>query len=349
MRDGELLLIDAATSFAHYSSDVTRTFPVNGKFTPEQREIYQIVRDAQEAFVRQIKPGVGVGVASDSGKAVVAKGLVRLGLIQSAEATIDPPAGARCAPGTCQQVSCMRCTVTVGTASGSRSTIRRSTTRSRTQFGVGDVFTVEPGIYVSPDLLGSLPDTPKNRAFLAKIQARGHEVRRDRRTDRGCLRADRQRPGVDLRRGAPGDPRDRVADAAAGAGAAGRGELRAASHLICSSRLGRAGEACTRHLPRSPLVASPRQLRRRRQLLHHIGQHRQPWPNPRPHSPARSPAPSARPAARVVRRLLRLVQRLPGRGDLARLQPLRPLQLVEVRPRQREASAARPASAAPAC
>ena len=39
-----------------------------------------------------------------------------------------------------------------------------------TRFGVGDVFTVEPGIYISPDLLSSLPDTPKNRAFLAKVR-----------------------------------------------------------------------------------------------------------------------------------------------------------------------------------
>jgi Xaa-Pro aminopeptidase len=59
MRDGELLLIDAATSFDHYSADVTRTFPVNGRFSPAQREIYQIVRDAQEAFVRQIGPAPG--------------------------------------------------------------------------------------------------------------------------------------------------------------------------------------------------------------------------------------------------------------------------------------------------
>ena len=84
-RDGELLLIDAATSFEHYSSDVTRTMPVNGRFSPPQRELYQIVRDAQEAFVREIRPGVSYDVGSDSGKAVVAKGLVRLGLIQDAE------------------------------------------------------------------------------------------------------------------------------------------------------------------------------------------------------------------------------------------------------------------------
>jgi Xaa-Pro aminopeptidase len=67
MGEGELLLIDAAASFEHYSSDVTRTMPVSGRFTPAQRELYQIVRDAQEAFVRQIRPGVHYDVASDSG------------------------------------------------------------------------------------------------------------------------------------------------------------------------------------------------------------------------------------------------------------------------------------------
>ena len=98
MRDGELLLIDAAGSFDHYSADVTRTLPVSGRFTPEQRDIYQIVRDAQEAFVRQIKPGSSLIASNDSGKAVVTKGLLRLGLIESAGATFDPAPGMRCPP-----------------------------------------------------------------------------------------------------------------------------------------------------------------------------------------------------------------------------------------------------------
>ena len=170
MRDGELLLIDAATSFAHYSADVTRTFPVNGRFTPEQRDIYQIVRDAQEAFVRQIKPGVSVAVANDSGRAVVAKGLARLGLIQSADGTIDPPAGARCAVDNCPQTTVFALHGFGGHGIGLEVHDPAQYYEEKTAFGVGDVFTVEPGIYVSPDLLGSLPDTPKNRAFLAKIQ-----------------------------------------------------------------------------------------------------------------------------------------------------------------------------------
>ena len=168
MQDGELLLIDAAAAFGHYSADVTRTMPVNGRFTPPQREIYQIVRDAQEAFVRQIKPGVSVAEANDSGRAVVTKGLVRLGLIQSADGTIDPPVGAPCPPGGCQQVQLFALHGYGGHGIGLD--VHDPAQYYEQHFGVGDVFTVEPGLYVSPDLLGSLPDTPKNRAFLAKIK-----------------------------------------------------------------------------------------------------------------------------------------------------------------------------------
>ena len=171
MREGELLLIDAAASFDHYSSDVTRTMPVSGRFSPAQRELYQIVRDAQEAFVRQIKPGVNYDVASDSGQAVVAKGLVRLGLIQAADATIDPPAGMTCPAGGCLQLRLYALHGFGGHGVGLEVHDPVQYYESvDDRFGVGDVFTVEPGLYVSPDLLESLPDTPKNRAFLAKIR-----------------------------------------------------------------------------------------------------------------------------------------------------------------------------------
>jgi Xaa-Pro aminopeptidase len=171
MQDGELLLIDAAASFAHYSSDITRTMPVNGRFTPAQRQLYQIVRDAQEAFVRQIKPGVSYDVASDSGKAVVAKGLVRLGLIQAADATIDPPPGMSCPPGGCLQLQLYALHGYGGHGIGVEvHDPAQYYDRIDDRFGVGDVFTVEPGLYVSPDLIESLPDTPKNRALLAKVR-----------------------------------------------------------------------------------------------------------------------------------------------------------------------------------
>ena len=169
MQNGELLLIDAASSFDHYSSDVTRTMPVNGRFSPAQREIYQIVRDAQEAFVRQIGPDVSYDVASDSGKAVVAKGLVRLGLIEAADATMDPPAGMRCPDGGCLQLQLYALHGFGGHGIGLEvHDPAQYYQEVADRFGVGDVFTVEPGIYVSPELIESLPDTPKNRALLAR-------------------------------------------------------------------------------------------------------------------------------------------------------------------------------------
>jgi Xaa-Pro aminopeptidase len=54
MNDGEVLLIDAAASYGGYAADVTRTFPVNGRFTPEQRAIYEIVLAAQKAAESQV-------------------------------------------------------------------------------------------------------------------------------------------------------------------------------------------------------------------------------------------------------------------------------------------------------
>jgi Xaa-Pro aminopeptidase len=170
MREGELLLIDAATSFEHYSADVTRTFPVTGRFTPAQRELYQIVRDAQEAFVRQIRPGVPYQVADDSGKAVVARGLQRLGLIESADATIDPPPGMKCPAGGCLQTRLYALHGYGGHGIGLEVHDPAQYYEGEHKFGAGDVFTVEPGLYVSPDLIASLPDTPKNRQMLARVR-----------------------------------------------------------------------------------------------------------------------------------------------------------------------------------
>lgn len=58
MKDGELVLMDMAAEFAHYASDITRTLPVNGTFTAEQRKVYDLVLKAQEAALAQVKAGV---------------------------------------------------------------------------------------------------------------------------------------------------------------------------------------------------------------------------------------------------------------------------------------------------
>ncbi|MGA5989292.1 M24 family metallopeptidase, partial [Escherichia coli] len=57
LKDGDLVLIDAACEYEHYASDITRTFPVNGKFSPEQKVLYEIVLKAQLAAIDAVRIG----------------------------------------------------------------------------------------------------------------------------------------------------------------------------------------------------------------------------------------------------------------------------------------------------
>ena len=72
IQDGELVLIDAGAEFDHYASGVTRTFPANGKFTPEQRQVYDAVLRAQQAAMDKIRPGVTWDELSDIASRVLA-------------------------------------------------------------------------------------------------------------------------------------------------------------------------------------------------------------------------------------------------------------------------------------
>ncbi|HEU4884493.1 MAG TPA: aminopeptidase P N-terminal domain-containing protein, partial [Longimicrobium sp.] len=81
MQDGEMLVMDIGASFNGYAADVTRTVPVSGRYTPEQRAVYQIVRDAQAAAERAAKVGSRWAQAQAAADSVVARGLARLGLI----------------------------------------------------------------------------------------------------------------------------------------------------------------------------------------------------------------------------------------------------------------------------
>ena len=144
---------------------------MNGRFSPEQRELYQIVRDAQEAFVRQIKPGVAYKVADDSGAAVVAKGLVRLGLIQAADATIDPPHGVQCPASGLPAEQALRAARLRRPRDRPRGARPRAVLHGRARVRRGR--RVHGGARDStsaPSCSGSLPDTPKNRAMMTKIR-----------------------------------------------------------------------------------------------------------------------------------------------------------------------------------
>jgi len=81
LNDGDLLLIDAGAEVDYYASDVTRTFPVNGKFSEEQRAIYEVVLAAQVAAVEHVKPGVTFLSIHAVALRTLVEGLVRLGLL----------------------------------------------------------------------------------------------------------------------------------------------------------------------------------------------------------------------------------------------------------------------------
>ncbi|MEA2626811.1 MAG: Xaa-Pro aminopeptidase [Candidatus Binatota bacterium] len=83
MEDGDLLLIDAAAEYEGYCADVTRTFPVGDRFTPEQRAVYDVVLDAQKQAIERIRPGVRFDDVHDAALHVLVDGLRDLGVIDT--------------------------------------------------------------------------------------------------------------------------------------------------------------------------------------------------------------------------------------------------------------------------
>jgi Xaa-Pro aminopeptidase len=82
LRDGDLLLIDAGAEYACYASDITRTFPVNGRFSDEQRALYSIVLAAQAAAIDEVRPGRPYDAFHNAAVRVLTQGLIRLGLLK---------------------------------------------------------------------------------------------------------------------------------------------------------------------------------------------------------------------------------------------------------------------------
>ncbi len=172
LKAGEVVVIDAAAEFGGYAADVTRTLPVSGTYTADQRALYQVVRDGQAAAERNSLPGMSIQAAQDSSIDARALGLAALGLIESATATFDPPWPADCVktPRACRQVSLF---AIHGISHGLGLAVHDPLQAyyGEKTFQKGDAFTIEPGLYITPKLLEILPDTPKNRAFKAKVRA----------------------------------------------------------------------------------------------------------------------------------------------------------------------------------
>jgi Xaa-Pro aminopeptidase len=84
-QQGDLLLMDVGAAYGKYTADVTRTIPVGGTFSQRQREVYEIVLDAQKQAIAEARPGVGVHKINQKGVDVIKEGLFRLGLITDPE------------------------------------------------------------------------------------------------------------------------------------------------------------------------------------------------------------------------------------------------------------------------
>ena len=160
MEDGDLVVVDIGASYGGYAADITRTYPVNGRFSPAQREIYQLVRDAQAAVEARAAAGVAVAELSQVTDSVLAQGLTELGLIEAPGATFHGPGG--------QPTPQLRLYYMHGMGHGIGLDVHDPWP---TILEPGVPFTVEPGVYVRPNLLKEvIPDTPANQRTIEAIR-----------------------------------------------------------------------------------------------------------------------------------------------------------------------------------
>lgn len=151
VKPGDLLLMDVGAEYDHYSADVTRTFPVSGKFSTAQAEIYQIVYDAQEAGAKVARPGALVSDVHRAATEVIKDGLLKLGLI------------------TDRNSNQYRVWFMHGTSHWLGMNVH-DVGDYGAKLEPGMVFTNEPGIYIRPDALDNLPLNAENEAFLAAVR-----------------------------------------------------------------------------------------------------------------------------------------------------------------------------------
>ncbi len=151
IKSGDLMLMDVGAEYDHYTADVTRTFPVNGKFSKEQAEIYQIVYDAQEAAAKAANPGATFKQVGDAAAEVIKDGLFRLGLI------------------TDKNSDQYRIWYMHGLGHWLGMNVHDVGSYGK-PMQAGIIFTNEPGIYIREDALEYFPDTPEWKTFVAKIR-----------------------------------------------------------------------------------------------------------------------------------------------------------------------------------
>ena len=150
MDAGDLLLVDAAANYQGYTGDITRTYPIDGRFTQPQRELYEIVLAAQEAGMKAARAGKTPADIQAACDEVLRAGLVKLGLV------LDPKG---------QQ---FKIWATHGVVHWIGMDVHDVGPRG--PFEPGMAFVIEPGIYVRESALDNLPKTPEMLAFAEKVR-----------------------------------------------------------------------------------------------------------------------------------------------------------------------------------
>lgn len=160
MEDGDLLLMDIGAEFGYYSADITRTIPVNGKFTKEQKELYEIVLSAQEMGIEMLKKGVGIQKIMNRMTEFAGEELLKLGLITDKNSVWQSRLWYF--PYTCHWLG-----LDVHDVKGNV---------DKNEDGVilqeGMVTTIEPGLYINPDNLDNLHEILQ----AYKIQVTNEEI-----------------------------------------------------------------------------------------------------------------------------------------------------------------------------
>lgn len=143
LQDGDLLLIDAGCSTGYYNSDLTRTFPVNGRFSDEQRALYAIVLEAQKQAIAAVQVGAPYGNFHEAAVRTLIEGLLDLGLLQGDPAELYET-------GAYRPFYMHRTGHWLGLDVHDVGTYQYRD--SWTTLAPGHVVTVEPGLYISPTI-----------------------------------------------------------------------------------------------------------------------------------------------------------------------------------------------------
>jgi Xaa-Pro aminopeptidase len=151
MLAGELLLVDAACNYGYMAGDITRTYPVSGRFSTSQKDVYSVVLLAQREGINAARPGASLQDIHAATVEVIKAGLLKLGLITDTGGDQ------------------YRYWYTHGASHYIGIDVHDVGSRTRA-LEPGMAFTIEPGIYVRQSVLDTLPRTPENLAFIQQVQ-----------------------------------------------------------------------------------------------------------------------------------------------------------------------------------